>query len=83
MQGNKKFCPRCGALIHVGDTYCIRCGYSFRGRARRMKTSPRTIIIAVAVLLGIWVVVRILTKQPIIPEGVVDFFKNITSNKTG
>jgi len=83
MQRNKKFCPRCGALIHAGDTYCIRCGYSFRVRARRIKTNPRTIFIAVGVLLGIWIVVRILTKQPIIPEGVVDFFKNITSNKTG
>jgi len=83
MQRYKKYCPRCGALIHAGDTYCIRCGYSFRVRARRMTTNLRTIIITVAVLLGVWVVVRILTKQPIIPEGVVDFFRNISSNKTG
>jgi predicted nucleic acid-binding Zn ribbon protein len=81
MQRNKKFCPRCGALIHVGDTYCIRCGYSFRRRGRG--TNLRTIIIAVGVLLGIWVVVRILTKQPIIPTGIINLFKNMTSNKTG
>jgi hypothetical protein len=81
MRSYRKYCPRCGALIHVGDTYCIRCGYSFRARGFR-RTNLRTIIIAVAVLFGIWIVVRILTKQPIIPIGVVDFFKNVTSNKT-
>lgn len=82
MRTYKKYCPRCGALIHAGDTYCIRCGYSFRRRARGNKTSLRTIIIAIIVLVVIWSAVRLLTKQPIIPSGVVDFFKNVTSNKT-
>jgi len=81
MQKNKKYCPRCGALIHAGDTYCIRCGYNFRVRAGN-KTNLRTIILAVAVILGLWIVVRILTKQPIIPAGVIDFFRNMTANKT-
>jgi len=83
MQRNKKFCPRCGALIHAGDTYCIRCGYSFRVRARGIRTNPRTVIIAVAVLLIFWIGMRLITKQPIIPSGIIDFFRNMTSNKTG
>ena len=83
MPKNKKYCPRCGALIHAGDAYCIRCGYDFRTRARRIKTNPRTIIIAVVALLTFWIGIRLITKQPIIPTAIIDFFRNITSNKTG
>lgn len=82
MPTNKKYCPRCGALIHAGDAYCIRCGYSFRVRAKRNRMSLRTIILAIIVLLVIWCVIRLLTKQPIIPAGITDFFKNVASNKT-
>ncbi len=79
---SRKYCPRCGALIHRGDTYCIRCGYNFRIRARGV-LDLRTILIAVVILLAFWIGIRVLTKQPIVPVGIADFFKNITSNKTG
>jgi predicted nucleic acid-binding Zn ribbon protein len=82
MQKNKKYCPRCGALIHAGDAYCIRCGYSFKVRQGK-KMNLKTIIIAVVVLLIFWIGIRLITKRPIIPNGIIDFFKIMTSNKTG
>ena len=81
MQKYKKYCPRCGALIHAGDAYCIRCGYSFRVRSKG-KLNLRTIVIAVGVLLIFWIGMRLITKQPIIPTGIADIFKGIGSNKT-
>jgi len=83
MPKNKKYCPRCGALIHAGDAYCIQCGYSFRARTKGKGTNPKTIIIAVAVLLIFWIGLMVITKQPIIPPAIIDLFKNMTSNKTG
>jgi len=79
--GNTKFCPRCGAQIHISDGYCTRCGYSFRGRGK--KSNFKTIIIAVIILAIAWVLIRTITKQDIIPSGLMSLFKNMTSNKTG
>jgi predicted nucleic acid-binding Zn ribbon protein len=81
MAQNKKYCPRCGALVHAGDAYCIRCGYSFKARGKR--TDLRSISIVVIILLIFWIVIRIITKRPIIPPTILNFFKNMSINKTG
>jgi len=81
MQRNKKYCPRCGALIHAGDAYCIRCGYSFRV-GTKSKLNLRTVIIVIVILLACWIGVRLITKQPIIPAGIADLFRGVGSNKT-
>lgn len=80
-RGNGKFCPRCGRAAHPGDAYCMKCGYSFvRGRN---SSNPKTIIIALIVILGLWAAIRLYLKQPIIPEGLVETIKNLFTKKTG
>jgi predicted amidophosphoribosyltransferase len=84
MLNNGKFCPKCGAQINLNDTYCTRCGYSFRGRRiGGKKSSLKTIIIAVVILAIIWAVIRTLTKQPIIPAGLLNLFQNVSKTKAG
>lgn len=81
MKKRGKFCPKCGARNDIGDSYCIRCGYSFRKRGKKLNV--KSIILLIIILLIAWVVIRILLNQSIIPQGLIDILKNITSNKTG
>jgi ribosomal protein L40E len=81
MPKNKKFCPRCGTQNNIRDAYCIKCGYSFR--RKREKTSLKTILIVLLVIIGGWIALRIYLKQPIIPQEFIDLIKNMSSNKTG
>jgi ribosomal protein L40E len=78
-RGTKKFCPRCGAQNNINDAYCIRCGYSFRGKK---KSSSKTILILIIIFLIAWILLRIYLNKSIIPTELIDIIKNITSNKT-
>jgi hypothetical protein len=49
----------------------------------RMRTNPRTIILAVVILAAVWVGIRLIINQPIIPEVITNLFKNITASKAG
>jgi ribosomal protein L40E len=75
-----KFCPRCGTQNSLTDSYCIKCGYSFR---RAKKSNLKTIIFIIILLVIGWIAFRTLTNQPIIPAGLSNIFQNSSYNSTG
>jgi hypothetical protein len=76
----RKFCPRCGMANNAADAYCMKCGYSFKGTKK--KSSFKTILILLIVLLIGWSVYRIFTGKPVIPDNLLNLVKNMSSNKT-
>lgn len=76
-----KYCPKCGAGNDISDAYCIRCGYSFRRKGKKLNI--KIIIILVIILLVAWAVMRFFLNESIIPEELIDILKNITGNRTG
>ena len=78
MKKKVKFCPRCGAQLNLADSYCIRCGYSFKQRKKKINLAQ--IFVVMLVLLGMWCAIRIFLNKPIIPVGVLDFLKTILAN---
>jgi len=78
MMNNRKFCPRCGTANNISDRFCVRCRYDFRRGGR--KSGSRTLLILIILLLIGWVVYRIYTGKPIIPAGLLNFAKNMSSN---
>lgn len=73
----RKFCPECGAELKTGDDYCIRCGYSFK--KRKKKLNIKTIIILIVAFLVLWTIIRIITGKPVIPQTLIDIFTNNAS----
>ena len=79
-----KFCPRCGTTLNLVDSYCIRCGYSFR--VKNKKLSFFQILTILIVLAVIWIGIRFFLNKPIIPTEIIDFVKGFVfgvTNKTG
>jgi predicted nucleic acid-binding Zn ribbon protein len=76
---SKKFCPRCGTANNASDAYCVKCRYDFRRKGKN--SSLKTIIILLIVLLVAWIIYRIFTGKPIIPTGLLDLIKNMTTTK--
>lgn len=81
MKGGKKFCPRCGTPNNAGDLYCMKCGYNFKGSRR--KTSFKSILILIIFLIIAWTGLRLFLGKPVIPTGLLDLVKNMTSSKSG
>lgn len=77
MQKNTKFCPRCGAQLNGIDSYCIRCGYSFRKRGK--KVGLMQILIVILLVVAGWVGLRMFLKKPIIPTEFIELIKNMTT----
>jgi ribosomal protein L40E len=78
---NQKFCPKCGTANRITDSYCLRCGYAFL--RRKKKENLRKIIILLILLIGGWIIYSTITKQPIIPPGILNLFQNQSYNTTG
>jgi hypothetical protein len=75
----RKFCPRCGTANNATDAYCMKCGYSFKRTAK--KSSFRTILILLIVLLIGWSAYRIFIGKPVIPTELLNLVKNMSSSK--
>ncbi|VVB83433.1 Uncharacterised protein [uncultured archaeon] len=80
-RGRGKFCPRCGTQNNVGDAYCIKCGYGFKGRKK--KSSLKSILILIIILAAGWIILRTFLKKPIIPTELIDIIKNMSASKAG
>lgn len=78
---NRKFCPKCGTPNKLNDAYCIKCGYSFNPTVRKKKSFNKIILLIVLIIAG-WVIYRVVSKQPIIPEGITNIFQNTTINSS-
>jgi len=76
MKKKRKFCPKCGKEVKLKDDYCISCGYSFKKRKKRFNV--RNVLIAVAILVVLWIVIRLVGGNPIIPRPIIDIFTNST-----
>jgi hypothetical protein len=79
MQKNVKFCPRCGTPNSLVDSYCIKCGYSFRKRGK--KIGFMQIFIVILLVIAGWVGLRMFLKKPIIPTEFIELIKNMTAPK--
>jgi len=82
----KKYCPKCGTSAKPSDSYCIKCGYSFTGRTKKNKLNFSAILIVIAILIILWIGVRLYLKKPIIPQEIIDFVNGVIkgfTNKTG
>jgi len=77
--GNK-FCPRCGTQNSLTDSYCIKCGYAFIHK--KNKNNLKKILILIGLLIIGWIIYAFITKQPIIPRGIINFFQNSSFNST-
>lgn len=80
-KGDRKFCPKCGFQAKRDDVYCIRCGYNFIKRGKKMDL--KTIIIIILIILTSWVLIRIFLKKPIISPEIINIIKNLTLLKRG
>ncbi len=78
-----KYCPKCGKSADINDAYCMRCGYNFKGGKRSKKISLKQILLGILILAAAWVIIRLITKQPIIPLQVSEFFKGFIEGITG
>jgi predicted nucleic acid-binding Zn ribbon protein len=73
-KSKEKFCPKCGKKLKPDDKYCIGCGYSFEKRKKK-KSSSFLIIITIIVFIILWIIIRLITKKPIMPD--LSFIKQI------
>ena len=73
MAKKKRFCPKCGKELKPKDHYCIACGYSFKKRKKKLNLA--NILIAVIILIVLWVVIRLVQGQPILPKLLSDLIK--------
>ncbi len=77
-----KYCPDCGVKLTEKDKYCTKCGYSFEKRKKK-KVNVRNLIILIIVVLIIWIAIRILSGNTIIPKPIWNIFLNNATNATG
>lgn len=77
-----KYCPECGAKLTEKDKYCTKCGYSFDKRKKK-KVNIRNLIILIIVVIVIWIAIRLLTGNSIIPQPIIDIFTNNSTNAAG
>ncbi|OGJ16835.1 hypothetical protein A3K73_08785 [Candidatus Pacearchaeota archaeon RBG_13_36_9] len=81
MQKNKikkgvKYCPQCGAELKAEDKFCLKCGYSFE--KRKKKVNIKRLIIAIIIIIIAWAALRVITGNTIIPQPIL----NLITNKT-
>jgi len=76
-----KYCPQCGIELSEKDKYCIKCGYSFEKRKR--KINVRNLIILIIVVIIIWILIRLLTGNTVIPKSIVDILTKNATNVAG
>lgn len=74
----RKYCPKCGKELKQEDKYCISCGYSFGKRKKSINW--RNVIIAIIIIIAAYLLMRILSGNPIVPQSIWDIFSN---NATG
>lgn len=73
-----KFCPVCGTKLHLTDTFCIKCGYSFAVRAEKNKKSRKRNTIIVLILIAIaYFGLRYANGQTLIPNSFADALRTI------
>lgn len=73
-----KFCPVCGAKLHMTDTYCIKCGYSFAARAEKSKKSKkRNVLIVIAILVVAYFGLRYGNGQTLVPRSFADALRTL------
>ncbi len=77
-----KYCPDCGAELTEKDKYCTKCGYSFEKRKKK-KIKVKNLIILIIVVIIMWVAIRILSGNTIIPGPILDILLNNATNATG
>jgi predicted nucleic acid-binding Zn ribbon protein len=71
-----KYCPQCGAELKDEDKFCTKCSYSFE--KRKKKINLKSLIVAVIIIILFWIFLRVITKQPIIPQQITNIFTNRT-----
>lgn len=73
-----KFCPICGTKLHMVDTFCVKCGYSFQARAEKSKKSRKKNITIVIILIIIaYFGLRYANGQTILPNSFADALRTI------
>lgn len=73
-----KFCPVCGTKIKVSDTYCIKCGYSFKVREEKSKkTRKRNLIIVLVLIIIAYFGLRYANGQTLIPNSIADALRTL------
>ena len=73
-----KFCPSCGIKLHLTDTYCLKCGYSFAARAEKnKKTKKRNILIVISLLIIAYFGLRYANGQTWIPTSIKDALRTL------
>lgn len=72
-----KYCPKCGSTLKEADKFCIKCGYSFE--KRKKKLNLKALIIAIVIIIIAWILIRLIAKQPIIPNPFGALFGNKTA----
>jgi predicted nucleic acid-binding Zn ribbon protein len=77
-----KYCPDCGSELSEKDKYCTKCGYSFDKRKKK-NIKIKNLIILVVVVIIIWIAIRILSGNPIIPQLIIDIFTNNATKAAG
>src|SRR5687767_11192240 len=76
--GDHKFCPVCGTKLHLTDTFCVKCGYSFAVRAEKGKSSKKKNIAIVLILIVIaYFGLRYANGQTLWPKSFADALRTI------
>lgn len=73
-----KFCPVCGVKLHLTDTFCVKCGYSFQARAEKNKKSrKKNVMIVIALIIIAYFGLRYANGQTILPKSFADALRTI------
>lgn len=77
-QQDHKFCPSCGAKLKIEDTFCLKCGYSFKERAEKNKKSKkRNVLIVIILIIIAYFGLRYTNGQTWIPTSWADALRTI------
>ncbi|MEK6909407.1 MAG: zinc ribbon domain-containing protein [Nanoarchaeota archaeon] len=78
IEKDHKFCPVCGTKLHLTDTFCVKCGYSFAIRSEKNKKSKkRNITIVIILIIIAYFGLRYANGQTWIPNSFADALKTI------